>query len=253
MPENRDRPRKINREILRKKSKTEKSPENDHINPRKTSNCNILSNQRLNRKKTFTTSQTEKSKQNMNASFYSEYADFQEELMKNPSLNSSFNWEIRTLRSREILSPGKLSVHKPSHPKLAPKKSTKSVFRKIAKILFCATDITEEAVVQQKPEILEKPVSQLKNELNDLKLVQLSYQAEMANLREEIEKLNEEKRKLIEKQRSCKKIQKRRKKMLYKTQSSSGCSSMKSSIRSDLESSFQWIPINAENEVLFVC
>ena len=188
----------------------------------------------------------------MNTSFYSDYADFQEELMKNPSLNSSFNWEIRTLKSREILSPGNFQVTK-KRPTLKPKKSRKSIFDKLQKIIFCASELPEEPVPEDALDIPEKPISQLKAELNDLKLVQLSYQAEMANLREEIEKLNEEKRKLEEKQKSCKKIQKKRIKKLYKTQSSSGCSSMKSSIRSDLESSFQWIPIHAESEVLFVC
>jgi len=188
----------------------------------------------------------------MNISENSEYGEFQQNLMLNPSRNSSFTWEIRTLRSRDVLVSNILN-HVTLSKKISkcPKERKKPKFLKnVLKFLTCSSGIEPEVVPYVVPEIVEKN-QRLKTELNDLKLVSLSYQAEMINLREEIENLQKEKLQLIQKRKTSKSLKSSRisKRKLSKTQSSSGCSSMKSR---DL--SRDWMtPIDSTADILFVC
>ena len=203
----------------------------------------------------------------MNSTFSSEYERFQDDLRMNPSKNSSFSldcddfesigneWEIKTLRSRNILAANCQKVVA-NRKKTRVSRKKNSVLRKIVKFLTCSTALGE---MEIHPETEDQDDSRLlKQKLNDLMLVSLSYEAELANLQEEIERLRDEKKHLLAKSKNAdaKRVVKltklkKSKSVFYSTQSSSGCSSMKSEGKTIILKETTDIHLN--NDVLFVC
>ena len=189
----------------------------------------------------------------MNNTISSDYDRFQFDLMLNPSRNSSFTWNIRTLRSRDVLVENAMEKATGVSRKLLPKSRNKIRFvQKIVNFLTCSNGIEREPAAAPSSTVLEKN-RRLRSELNDLQLVSLSYKAEMNNLREEIENLQKEKLKLEKRRQTAPRTMLcNKKQFLHKTQSSSGCSSMKS--REKSESSLEWVnPIDPDTDILFIC
>ena len=166
-----------------------------------------------------------------------DYNTFCEELFSIPMKNSSMledGWaDMSTLRCRElVMQPAKKTEEEKQIEK--PKKQSKFL-TKIVKLFACGVEKAE--VVLPPPE-LKKPAA--KEQADPcFRLVELSYQAEMVKLQEEIENLKEQKHSLMIKNRQKRLSRKIRKAQIEKeANSSSGVSSMDSS--SDLD-------------VLFIC
>ena len=110
-------------------------------------------------------------------------------------------WNVPTLKSREIIEHNlEIRSLKGSPMKSPPKSKKKSLWSKVKSVMTCTTYdryIVNEDIMPEKNE-----TDELKR-LNELRLLTLSYEAEMAELKEEISQLTKERAKL-KAQRSCK-------------------------------------------------
>ena len=115
-------------------------------------------------------------------------------------------WNVPTLKSREILETG-LKIETPRAPPATPKKvKKKSLWKKVRSVMTCST--TEEYIVTQ--ELPTRSESDELKRLNELRLLTLSYEAEMAELKEEISKLTTERAKLKSQRQSSAKLPRRK-------------------------------------------
>ena len=115
-------------------------------------------------------------------------------------------WNVPTLKSRQILETG-LKIDTLRAPLLTPKKvKKKSLWKKVRSVMTCST--TEEYTVA--PELPVRSESDELKRLNELRLLTLSYEAEMAELKEEISKLTTEKAKLKLQRQSSAKLPRRK-------------------------------------------
>ena len=136
-----------------------------------------------------------------------DFEEFLEEVKKmntmksNLTVSSSQIWNIPTLKSRRILEKDLLP--KPakscSTPKQTPKsKSSKSLFKNAIFGCFTGQEEIEETIedASLKTEHASAAEEVQRQRLNELRLLTLSYEAEMEDLQDEIRRLEKEKSKL---------------------------------------------------------
>ena len=137
-----------------------------------------------------------------------DFEEFLEEVKKmntmksNLTVSSSHIWNIPTLKSRRILEKDLLP--KPAKscptPKPTPKsKSSKSLFKNALFGCFTGKEEIEEITIEDQSLKTEDPSAAeevQRQRLNELRLLTLSYEAEMEDLQDEIKRLEKEKSKL---------------------------------------------------------
>ena len=134
---------------------------------------------------------------------FEDFEEFLEEVKKMNTMKSSSSsqiWNIPTLKSRKILEKDLLPkpATNTSAPKPTPKsKSSKSLFKNA--IFGCFTGQNreiEEITIEDAREDSSAAEETQRQRLNELRLLTLSYEAEMEDLQDEIRRLEKEKSKL---------------------------------------------------------
>lgn len=138
-----------------------------------------------------------------------DFEEFLEEVKKmntmksNLTVSSSQIWNIPTLKSRRILEKDLLP--KPAQksncpsPRPTPKSKSKSLFKNAIFGCFTGKEEIEEITIEEaslKTEDSSAAEEVQRQRLNELRLLTLSYEAEMEDLQDEIRRLEKEKSKL---------------------------------------------------------
>ena len=136
-----------------------------------------------------------------------DFEEFLEEVKKmntmksNLTVSSSQIWNIPTLKSRRILEKDLLP--KPAQesncpsPRPTPKSKSKSLFKNAIFGCFTGKEEIEEITIEDKKTEDSSAAEEVQRQrLNELRLLTLSYEAEMEDLQDEIRRLEKEKSKL---------------------------------------------------------
>ena len=145
--------------------------------------------------------------ENLSGEIFEKFEDFEEFLEEVKKMNtmksssSSQIWNIPTLKSRKILEKDLLPkpATNTSAPKPTPKsKYSKSIFKNA--IFGCFTgqnrEIEEITIEDAREDASSAAEETQRQRLNELRLLTLSYEAEMEDLQDEIRRLEKEKSKL---------------------------------------------------------